>query len=473
LGTGASASQLQLLNGSTLQVTAPLTIVSGRGISLGAGGGIFDITGANTFTVASNIIGAGAFTKDGTGTMVVKTDPNNTGGFTVNAGVLELDHGGTTDGSIVVNGGATLRTLQATLGDGHNVTLTNGINTIATWDIRFNDQISRLMGDGLVTRGIAGTSTLTLNHGTNASFAGVIENGVGTIAFTKSGANTVTLTGANTYTGATQINQGNLIIEGATGALGNTAVTVGDNNGGDEALTLGQNTDVWTGGELNRIGNTGALTLNGRVRVNYNGPAEGSTGTYNEVLGAVNVSNSTNVLTLTPAAGTQVQLSASSLTRSNNGTLLLRGDNLGGEGIGSTRLIIAAAPDTVGAGGAVGSTMQSIVPWAVGDTSSTGAGSSFVTNAPNGLRPLTNAEYSATLAGTAGRNVSAAGGEIFSGDASINALRLTAGTTTIAANSQVKVGSGAVLFTGAAELAGPGTLDFGSSEGIIHVAQND
>jgi len=60
----------------------------------------------------------------------------------------------------------------------------------------------------------------------NGSFSGAIQNGSGTVALTKTGIGTETLTGANTYSGTT-IGAGTLQVGsgGTTGSLGTGAVT--------------------------------------------------------------------------------------------------------------------------------------------------------------------------------------------------------------------------------------------------------
>ena len=73
------------------------------------------------------------------------------------------------------------------------------------------------------------TSAVTFSIGANGSssmFSGAITNGSGTAAVTKTGSGTLTLAGANTYTGATTVSAGSLAVSGTLGA---TAVTV--NNG--------------------------------------------------------------------------------------------------------------------------------------------------------------------------------------------------------------------------------------------------
>ena len=88
--------------------------------------------------------------------------------------------------------------------------------------------IGELTGDG--TSGLSGGptagSTVTWRIGgrnTNATYAGLIQNGTGTTAITKSGSGIWTLTGACTHTGATTVSAGTLRINGTTSG---SAVTV-------------------------------------------------------------------------------------------------------------------------------------------------------------------------------------------------------------------------------------------------------
>jgi fibronectin-binding autotransporter adhesin len=95
----------------------------------------------------------------------------------------------------------------------------------------------------------AGTSVLTLGGGGNYAFGGVISNPTGTVQINKNGAGTQLLNGANTYTGATNINAGTL---GGTGSLTGSAVTVV----GSAALQGGNGTTA-----------SGAFSVNGNVNL--------------------------------------------------------------------------------------------------------------------------------------------------------------------------------------------------------------
>ena len=103
------------------------------------------------------------------------------------------------------------------------------VNTPGILDLGgFNQTIGSLAGSGTVTNsGVVSPATLT-GGGDNTStlFSGIIQNGTSTTALTKAGSGTLTLSGANTYSGATAINAGTLA-GGATNALsGSSAFTV-------------------------------------------------------------------------------------------------------------------------------------------------------------------------------------------------------------------------------------------------------
>lgn len=87
----------------------------------------------------------------------------------------------------------------------------------------FNETINGLSGSGTVD-GVSGTPTLVLgdNNATDNIFTGVIKNTAGTLAVTKIGSGTQTLSGANTYSGNTTVTAGTLVIEN------NTATTLAD-----------------------------------------------------------------------------------------------------------------------------------------------------------------------------------------------------------------------------------------------------
>ena len=83
--------------------------------------------------------------------------------------------------------------------------------------------INGLSGSGTID-GVSGTPTLTIgDNNATGSFSGIIKNTAGTLSVTKIGTGALTLTGSNTYTGATSISSGSIIVPKTTGASTATA----------------------------------------------------------------------------------------------------------------------------------------------------------------------------------------------------------------------------------------------------------
>lgn len=156
-------------------------------------------------TVSAILAGAGNLAKTTAGTLTLSASNAYAGGTTIDGGTLRLGNAnalGASSGALAVNGG----TLD--LGG-----FSAGVGAL-----------SGSSGATITTANTAGTVTLTTNAASSSTFAGTIaDNGSGLVALTKAGSGTLTLTGNNTFTGATTVNAGSLLVNGQ---LGNTAVTV-------------------------------------------------------------------------------------------------------------------------------------------------------------------------------------------------------------------------------------------------------
>ena len=104
-------------------------------------------------------------------------------------------------------------------GTGKGNVVNNGTLTLGG----LSHTINGLSGSGTID-GVSGTPTLTIgDNNATGSFSGVIKNTAGTLSVTKIGTGSLTLTGANTYTGATSISDGIIIVPKTTGASTATA----------------------------------------------------------------------------------------------------------------------------------------------------------------------------------------------------------------------------------------------------------
>src|SRR5881296_2105735 len=192
---GAPTAGKLTFGGGTLRTTASFTVAANRGIAL-TGAGTISTDPGTTLTYGGIIAGASPLTKAGTGTLIVSGANTYTGATAISAGTLQL--------------GAT-----NAVPSGSAVTVSGG----AIFDLRgFSDAIGSLAGAGTVTSGAAGAVTLTAggNNG-STTFSGVIQNGSATVAVTKVGTGTLTLSGTNTYTGVTTINAGTIAIAADAG----------------------------------------------------------------------------------------------------------------------------------------------------------------------------------------------------------------------------------------------------------------
>ena len=120
------------------------------------------------------------------------------------------------------------------------------VNTPGSLDLGgFNQTIGSLAGSGTVTNsGVASPAALTTGDATNTLFSGVIQDGAGQTALTKQGAGLFTLSGINTYTGATTINGGTLEV---LGSIANSSLTTVNSGVLFGTGTVG-NTNIASGG---------------------------------------------------------------------------------------------------------------------------------------------------------------------------------------------------------------------------------
>ncbi len=202
-----TADHITLSNGSALLVTSGITTLGNRGITLGTGGGQVGTNNTSTFDVA--ITGAGSLSSANFGgaSAILTLSGNNTysGGTNVNNTAIQLGHANAL---------------------GSNTAQLSVDNTLIMND--FNATVGNLIGasTGRIRNNGVGTSTLTIGNGDNGggTFAGVIEDGTtGTVALTKTGSAKITLSGVNTYTGATNVNGGILAVNGE---LANTSSVI-------------------------------------------------------------------------------------------------------------------------------------------------------------------------------------------------------------------------------------------------------
>ncbi len=328
-GTSVTSGATIEIDGAGLVIAEPVSSLAGSGVS--TTGAIRNLANDNDWSGAIFLGGGGARVNSDAGTLTLS------GGFTGNARPLTVGGAGdtlisgviaTTSGSLTKDDAGTL-TLSAlntytgativsvgvvkletadAVGASSALTVSSG----ATFDLAgFNDTVGSLAGAGSVTSSGPGSITLTAGGlNTSTTYSGVLSDGLGTVSLTKMGTGTLTLSGANTYGGATTINDGTVSVS-ADGALGTppAAPTAGHLTFGGGTLlasasfTLDPNRGIALTG-------AGTFSINGAVTTSYGGVITG----------------------------------AANLTKVGNGTLVLSGVNTytGGTNIDVGTLSIAA-----------------------------------------------------------------------------------------------------------------------------------
>ena len=311
-------------------------------------GAIVDNSGSNTT----------ALTKAGAGTWVLSGANTYSGGTTVSAGTLQLSGSGTlgsTSGSLTVNGG--------------------------TLDLNGTSQgVGNLTGSGgtILNNATLTNVTLTIGNGngTGGNYSGVIADhsvGIGTVALTKTGTGTITLSGANTYSGKTSIQNGTLSVSSINKVIGGSlssnlgAPLTAANGTIDFGSTTNTGTLIYTGsGEttdrvINLAGTTGgavlendgsgALTFSSNLTATGAGSKtftlQGSNSGSNTISGIIVDNSSSNTTAVTKAGAGEwilsgvntytggttlsvgtLQLSGSGTLGSTSGSLVVNGGTL-------------------------------------------------------------------------------------------------------------------------------------------------
>ncbi len=248
--TGGVPPQSLTLDDSTLRIGVNgFTITAAIPITLSGSAQVIDTNGftASLLSVISESAAGKPLTKDGLGTLLLRGANSYSGGTTLSKGVLNItDNGQLGD----LSGGVTIgvATLQAgasiTLTSGRTVTLSGGIATLDT------------NGNGITIEGVITGSGL----------------------LSKTGLGTLTLTGANDYSGGTTVVKGSLQGAAAPSSVqGNIDISSGASVIFDQGVAGTYAGTLSGAGSITKI-NSGTLTLSSALS-SYSGGTTISEGT--------------------------------------------------------------------------------------------------------------------------------------------------------------------------------------------------
>ena len=481
-GGGDNNGALQSAAGGTATWAGPVIAASGSRLGGGVGGTL------NIDGVISGGGGGGILFGRGSNSTTVLNAVNTYAGPT----------------SMFANGGTGARLV---LGVDNAIPATSALNTIgalATQPMRLdlNGKVLTLAGldsaanhaGGVfleVTTGLAASSTLTISSATIYNFSGLISDGTGTLHLIKEGTGTQRFFGNHTYTGTTTVRAGTLQI-----GLGTAAAPFGSNGrlaspdlqleGGILRLdNLGLSNN-----SADRLADAAVLTFRGGSLV-YAGSDQAATNST-ETVDALAFARGIAPVTISYGGTNMALFTAGELLRSAGGGLgFINGLNLGADGTsisGIARLFVTAPPTLVGTTAALSTGINaaakdtSIVPYLLGVATTTSGGTGTAGTVPNtfltyhpdtGLRPLNPTDEFTSNAIVAGHNTRVTAATAVTTSTSINSLVLegSAFSLSIASGNTLTVESGAILFASGSEprIDGPGTLNFGSREGIITI----
>jgi fibronectin-binding autotransporter adhesin len=456
-----AASGMSLTSGTiTLGAATTQTFTNGTG---------------DTATLSGIIAGSGAFTKTGSGALSLSATNTYSGATTVSAGTLTVSGGDaiSTNSSVAVAGGA-------------------------TFALSSNETIGNLSGAGAIT---LGSNTLTTRLTADTTFSGGIS-GTGGLNVLQTGAATfaLTLTGTNTYTGASTLqnfgwlkldgdasysNSSELRVNGnsrltllsdqTVGSISSSASTASLDLGSFTLSAGGVNTSTTVSGAVSGTGNlvkqgSGTLTLAGTNT--YSGTTTVSAGTLSvasdsnlggntvtlaagstlEITGATNIDNAialsgdATVSNSADATLSGVISGANTLTKAGASALTLSGTNTYAGTTASAGTLSVASDASLGSGAvnlATGSTLAI--------TGATNIDNGIVLNGNATVSNSANATLSGVISGANTLTKAGASTLTLSGTNTYAGTSVSAGTLSVA--SDVNLGSGTVT------LASGSTLD--------------
>jgi len=469
-GPAAGAGNFALYNTASTAASTAVNVGSGTTITIG------QIADTNTGNWALTLgTATSGFVLDSTGINGNNIFGNQTESAigTSNTGTLTIGSSGSPIPVSIANTDLAIGTTNAT----GNVSIFGAITASTAQTLRFRANGSATITDNS-NIGASGSNIAIQNVGTSSgltTLSGILGTSVSSVTQNSSGSG-LTLTAANSYTGATTVNAGALTVSGAGSIASSSGYTISNGTLNLSPNAANTSSMLDSGSNLSLTG--GNLTLTGT----------NTSGTVAESFNAFTVGAGYSVVTIGSATGGITEFSAaassSAFARTGNGTALIRGTALNqsastnvtrfllGDGgaslgmVGTNTLSNAGSSDTTQA--------LKIAPYLIGDVTTTGNGTNFVTyDSTLGLRVLTSSEETTLATGstTAANPVNAVAfnGTVTAAGLTVNSLLFTGATQTLNGSGTLTVNSGAVAAVANSETIGSGfsSLALGNGEGVI------
>ncbi|MBQ1960824.1 MAG: autotransporter-associated beta strand repeat-containing protein, partial [Akkermansia sp.] len=221
-----------------------------------------NMNGTVSFSGSGKISGTASLSKSGNGTLVIQTAHDYTGGTAISGGIVRIGHVSALGAGAVDIQNATLDVADLALG---NNIKTSGVTTLNNAE-NYQGQLTVL--NGSLSGHVGLTRTATFKGGT----VNAVLSGVGGVQVSGS----VTLSGANTYSGKTILNAAQLTV-GHASALGSGAISSSSTSSitVSSGVTLALTSAISNGGTLSLSGHFDASALESKsissVKVNTAG----------------------------------------------------------------------------------------------------------------------------------------------------------------------------------------------------------
>ncbi len=400
------------------------------------------------------ISGSGSLIQAGAGTLRLTASNTYTGGTMINSGILQFSATNAMPSSGTVTGSCGATLAVAVGGAGQFTNGTSGAGTIG-------GLLRGTGGQGAPVTWVAGMSLGIDTTAASGTYSGVIANVAGALGLTKLGANALTLSGSNTYTGATTISSGTLQI-GAGGTMGSlpTSSTITDNG----VLVFNRSDTIAQGTDFSgtAISGSGSLTQAGAGTLRLT-----ASNTYT---GATTISSGTLQI---GAGGTVGSLSGGSAITDNGALVFNRSDNIAqsnnisGNGsltqAGSGTLTISGSSSYTGATTISSGTLQI----GAGGTAGSLSTSSAITD--NGALVFNRSDTIAQGTDFSGAAISGSGSLIQagSGKLTLNTANSYTGATTIGSGT-LQIGAGGTVgsLSNSSTITNNGVLVFNRSDTV-------